>query len=198
MICDCARADGTRGILFIAVGAFALLLGGGAWAAPITASDIHLVPSTTAGSGNGTIDLRLMTFSGSEVGNDKSGFDGDNAMTGLPQGGGQDISSFKESYVTTAAELQAYYTLNFGATTAGEIEVTLFLDLNETGATAQATNWMSTLDIVLKADIVDVCIDNRRTIVTRYWNPSGDRLFLFAEDADVGFDSVEIRPLSGG
>ena len=45
-------------------------------------------------------------------------------------------------------------------------------------------------------DIVDVCIDNRRTIVTRYWNPRGDRLFLFAQDADVAFDSVEIRPLS--
>ena len=53
-----------------------------------------------------------------------------------------------------------------------------------------------TLDIVLKDDIVDVCIDNRRTIVTRYWNPRGNRLFLFAENADVAFDSVEIRPLS--
>ena len=69
-----------------------------------------------------------------------------------------------------------------------------------------------TLDIVLKDDIVDACIDNRRgdlcsnlrraaidnrrTIVTRYWNPRGDRLFLFAQNADVAFDSVEIRPLS--
>ena len=53
-----------------------------------------------------------------------------------------------------------------------------------------------TLDIVVKDDIVDVCIDNRRTIITRYWNPRGDRLFLFAQDADVAFDSVEVRPLS--
>ena len=52
------------------------------------------------------------------------------------------------------------------------------------------------LDIVVKDDVVDVCIDNRRTIVTRYWNPRGDRLFLFAQDADVAFDSIEIRPLS--
>ena len=53
-----------------------------------------------------------------------------------------------------------------------------------------------TLDIVLKDDVVDVCIDNRRTIVSRYWDPHGDRLFFFAQDADVSFDSVEIRPLS--
>ena len=53
-----------------------------------------------------------------------------------------------------------------------------------------------TLDIFLKDDVVDVCIDNRRTMVSRYWNPHGDRLFFFAQDADVSFDSVEIRPLS--
>lgn len=52
------------------------------------------------------------------------------------------------------------------------------------------------LDIVLKHDIVDVCIDNRRTIVTRCWNPRGDRLLLFAQGADVAFDAIEIRPLS--
>jgi len=52
------------------------------------------------------------------------------------------------------------------------------------------------LDVVHKDDVVDVCIDNRRTIVSRYWDPRGDRLFFFAQDADVTFDSVEIRPLS--
>jgi hypothetical protein len=53
-----------------------------------------------------------------------------------------------------------------------------------------------TLDIFLKDDVVDACIDNRRTIVSRCWNPGGDRLFFFAQNGDVTFDSVEIRPLT--
>jgi len=52
------------------------------------------------------------------------------------------------------------------------------------------------LDIVVKDDIVDVSIDNRRTIVTRYWNADGDRLFFFAQNADVVFYSIKVRPLS--
>jgi len=51
-----------------------------------------------------------------------------------------------------------------------------------------------TLDIILKDDIVDVCVDNRRTIIGRY-KQNGDRIFFFAQNADVVFDSIEIRPL---
>lgn len=51
-----------------------------------------------------------------------------------------------------------------------------------------------TLDIILKDDIVDVCVDNRRTIIGRY-KGHGDQVFFFAQNADVVFDSVEIRPL---
>lgn len=132
----------------IGVGA-TLLMSSAAISAPITMSDVYLIPSATAGSGNGTLDLRLMTFSGSEVDNQSGSFDGDNAMGTLPQGGGEDIEAFAESYVTTAGELQSYYTLNFGATTTGEIEITLFFDLNETGATAQAFNSLSLFDVIL-------------------------------------------------
>jgi hypothetical protein len=116
---------------------------------------MHPIPSGTAGSGNGTLDLRLMTFSGSEVDNSSGSFDGDNAMTALPQGGGADIESFAESHVTTAGELQAYYNLNFGATTTGEIEITIFLDLNETGELAQLFNSLSVLDIILNPTTIN-------------------------------------------
>jgi hypothetical protein len=141
--------------LAIALSGFALLLGGEASASPITTSEMHPIPSGTTGSGNGTLDLRLMTFSGSEVDNSSGSFDGDNAMTVLPQGGGADIESFAESYVTTAGELQAYYNLNFGATTTDEIEIAIFLDLNETGEPAQLFNWMSLLDIILNPTTIN-------------------------------------------
>ncbi|MFT5442794.1 MAG: hypothetical protein ACI8W3_001838, partial [Myxococcota bacterium] len=124
-------------------------------ASPITSSEIHLIPSGTGGSGNGTLDLRLMTFSGSEIGNESGSFNGDNAVNALPQGGGADIESFAESYVTTAGELQSYYFLNFGATTTGEVEIALFLDLNETGELAQALNSISVLDIVLNPTTIN-------------------------------------------
>ena len=51
------------------------------------------------------------------------------------------------------------------------------------------------LDIVMKDDIVDVCIDNRRTIIKRCLELRGNRLFLFAQNSKVTFDSIEIRPL---
>lgn len=134
---------------------FALLLNGVASGSAITTSEIHLIPSGVTGSGNGTLDLRLMTFSGSEVTNVSGSFNADNAMNELPQGGGADIESFTESYVTSAIELQDYYTLNFGATTTGEIALTLFLDLNETGEIPQTFNSLSKLDIILNPSTIN-------------------------------------------
>jgi beta-fructofuranosidase len=51
------------------------------------------------------------------------------------------------------------------------------------------------LDIIIKEDIIDICIDNRRTMAVRFWNPGGNRIVFFAEDADVTFGAIEIRPL---
>jgi hypothetical protein len=52
------------------------------------------------------------------------------------------------------------------------------------------------LDVIVKDDIIDVCIDQRRTMITRRDpQPDGDRLFLFAREADVTFDEIVVRPL---
>ena len=51
------------------------------------------------------------------------------------------------------------------------------------------------LDIILKDGIIDVCIGECRTLVTRYPEARGDALVLFAHNAEVTFDSVEARPL---
>jgi hypothetical protein len=53
-----------------------------------------------------------------------------------------------------------------------------------------------TLDIVVKDDIIDMCIDRRRTMITRRIpEPTGDRLFFFAQEGDVRFEDVAVRPL---
>lgn len=53
-----------------------------------------------------------------------------------------------------------------------------------------------TLDIILRGDIIDTCIDQRRTMITRRDpSPGGDRLFLFAQGGDVRFDDIVVRPL---
>ncbi len=52
-----------------------------------------------------------------------------------------------------------------------------------------------TLDVILKEDIVDVCVDDRRTLISRVARRAGDRLRLFAEDVEVSWQGVEIRPL---
>ena len=115
-------------------------------ASPIQTADIVAIPAHLTGSGNGTLDLRMFTFSGSEIKNTAGSFNGDNGNNTLPQGSGADTSSFAESYVTTAGDLKAYYNLNFPS---GSIhEIALFLDLNETGGGAP-NNTLAKLDVIL-------------------------------------------------
>jgi hypothetical protein len=124
-----------------------LLAGTSAHASAITSTDIVAIPQHVTGSGNGTLDLRMFTYSGSEIANTAGAFNGDNGNNTVPQGGGADTASFSESYVTTAGELKAYYNLNFSP--AGSIRnIVLFLDLNETGG-GIPTNTLGKLDIVL-------------------------------------------------
>ena len=52
-----------------------------------------------------------------------------------------------------------------------------------------------TVDIVVKGYVLDACIDNRRTIVTRNSSAHGDRIYFFVEGGAVRFESTEIRPL---
>jgi hypothetical protein len=122
-------------------------VGTSAHADAITTTDIVPLPQHLTGSGNGTLDLRLFTYSGSEILNTAGAFNGDNGNNTVPQGGGTDTSSFIESYVTTAGELKAYYNLNFSP--AGSIHnIVLFLDLNETGG-GIPNNTLGKLDVVL-------------------------------------------------
>ncbi|MBM4153417.1 MAG: hypothetical protein FJ221_00085 [Lentisphaerae bacterium] len=51
------------------------------------------------------------------------------------------------------------------------------------------------IDVVVRHDIVDAEIGGFRSLVTRYWNPGGDRLRLFAEGGPVTFRNVRVRPL---
>jgi hypothetical protein len=130
--------------LFIAV---ILLCGRNAQAVLIQTADIVAIPSGVTGSGNGTLDLRMFTFSGSEIPNTAGSFNGDNGNNTLPNSGGaEDTFAFVESYATTAGELKAYYNLNF---LSGSIhEIVLFLDLNETGETGKLNNTLAKLDVV--------------------------------------------------
>jgi beta-fructofuranosidase len=68
-------------------------------------------------------------------------------------------------------------------------------------------NWMAiggvtgmdkpfTLDVIVKDDLVDACIDNRRTIITRNRTRlDGDRLFFFVDHGEVTFENIQVRPL---
>ncbi|MCX7424764.1 MAG: PEP-CTERM sorting domain-containing protein [Planctomycetia bacterium] len=127
----------------------------------ISTADIVATPKGLVGSGNGALDLRMFTYSGSEIENTAGAFNGDNGNNTLPQGGGTDTHSFVESYVTTAGELKAYYNLNFQPP--GSIhEILLFLDLNETGP-GEPNNTLVKLDVVLNP-----------TSIQGNPNPSGD------------------------
>ena len=54
-----------------------------------------------------------------------------------------------------------------------------------------------TLDIIVKDDLVDTCIDGCRTMITRRApEPGGNRLFFFVRGGEVTFDKIVVRPLS--
>jgi hypothetical protein len=51
------------------------------------------------------------------------------------------------------------------------------------------------VDIVVRHDMLDVQIDGRRALVTRFWNPAADRLTFFALGGQVTFRNLRISPL---
>lgn len=51
------------------------------------------------------------------------------------------------------------------------------------------------LDIIMKDDIIDVCIDNRRCIVNRAIEQRGDYLWLYSKFGTVVFKSIVVAPL---
>ena len=116
----------------------------------ITVSDFVSVPQQLIGSGNGTLDLRMATFSGSEIDNEAGSFNADNGNKSLPNSGGADTSSFDESYVVTAKEVKDFYILNFpnGIGSSDVADIVVFLDLNETGG-GSPSNFFTLLDVVL-------------------------------------------------
>ncbi|MDP6635612.1 MAG: PEP-CTERM sorting domain-containing protein [Phycisphaerae bacterium] len=139
----------TRGLHVVAACFMVMVMGLGQdtlHASVIDTPSIMALPSGMTGSGNGTVDLRMFTFSGSEIKNQVGSFNGDNGNNTLPNSGGAEVSLFDESYVTTAGELKAFYDLNFP--TASIPEILLFLDISETGG-GEPNNRLVKLDIIL-------------------------------------------------
>ncbi len=53
-----------------------------------------------------------------------------------------------------------------------------------------------TLDLIVKDDLVDACIDNRRTLITcNRTKATGDRLLFFVSQGEIHLDEVRLRPL---
>lgn len=53
-----------------------------------------------------------------------------------------------------------------------------------------------TLEIVMKGDIIDVCLNNRWCLVHRMPQVKGTSLFLFCQNGSASFESIVINPLS--
>src|SRR3989339_20119 len=110
----------------------------------IDSTDIMPFPDPApTGSGLGTLDLIMLSFSAGGAGNNPSGpLNFDNANTGLPTGS---TTTANESYITSVGELRDFYDLNFGVGAVNEM--VLFLNINETGGTQDIL--LSKLDIVI-------------------------------------------------
>src|SRR5438874_12679704 len=80
-------------------------------AAVITSSDIYATTGHETGSGNGTLDLILMTESAGGSQNTGGAFNGDDANTAMPTGNSRPTAN--STYITSVGELRSFYRLNF-------------------------------------------------------------------------------------
>ena len=117
----------------------------------ITDSDFVPTIKNEVGSGNGTLDLLLLTESagGSENADQQSGFDADDANTDMPTG--TNNTSATESYVTSIDEIRDFYILNFPDGQGGSevVEIVVFLDINQTGSNPVSPITLNRFDIVM-------------------------------------------------
>lgn len=54
-----------------------------------------------------------------------------------------------------------------------------------------------TLDIILKDDLIDVCLNERHCLINRCPEQHGDRLSFFCHTGSIAFENLTIRPLLG-
>jgi hypothetical protein len=54
-----------------------------------------------------------------------------------------------------------------------------------------------TLDIILKDELIDVCVNDRHCLINRCPEQRGDRLTLFCHTGSIAFEDFTIRPLLG-
>ena len=52
-----------------------------------------------------------------------------------------------------------------------------------------------TIEILACGEVLDVCIDHRRTLINRQAASDGDRLFFYCQDGAATFEGIEVRPL---
>ncbi|HEY3281344.1 MAG TPA: glycoside hydrolase family 32 protein [Armatimonadota bacterium] len=52
-----------------------------------------------------------------------------------------------------------------------------------------------TLDIILKDDILDLCVDGRRTLISRIPAARGEQIGLFSEGGALSASGIDLRPL---
>lgn len=93
-------------------------------------------------------------------------------------------------YLRSDERAKGGYRLNFSANTQT-------VRLGNTSIEAvSGLNKKIKVDIVMKKDIIDVSVDNRRTIVNRTIEDKGSFLWLYAKNGQVNFKSVTIYPLA--
>jgi hypothetical protein len=54
------------------------------------------------------------------------------------------------------------------------------------------------VEVVALEDVLDVCIDNQRTLINRRTKGEGDRLFFYCHCGGVTFESISVRPILRG
>jgi hypothetical protein len=137
-----ARVSLTRALCALTLAIFATPAG----AVVLDSSYFITLSGSELGSGNGTLDLILLTESSGGAANSGGTFNGDNANIGMPTGNGN--TTALESYITSIGDLRDFYILNFPDGNGGSTisQMVIFVDVNETGGSQDIS--LDTLNIV--------------------------------------------------
>ena len=168
----------------------------------ILSTDIHEATPTT-GSGVGTLDLILFSFSNGGAFNSAGTFNGDNANTDLPSGG---TSTASESYITSFGDLRNFYRFQFPDGSGGSTvnEIVFFVNVNETGGIQQFD--LNDLSLVITYtipsdatrqnpftnDIASTGATGQNSIGTTWNTGNGTRIAKLGSDAPYAIDQAAV------
>jgi len=103
----------------------------------------------------------------------------------IPQGSNEEIGLYLRSTEKASEGYKLCFSASEQMVTLGNTSIKAVAGLNKPFK----------VDIIMKGDMIDVCINNQRCIVNRLPEKKGDSMWLYTKHGKVGFKDIKIEPI---